>query len=156
MTLSRKTSICFYHQRWREGNLHRFAKETLYRELKVQLPDVETGTPVYVTFQSASLEVPIKSSLGNTRADCLLTTENGKQLAVEFKVRWDIDNDRTAIYQEQNLGTILIDLSHLPSKKSERDKLAKTGTLPTIDFIKKEICANHKNVSWLYNEKLSI
>ncbi len=60
-----------------------------------------------------------------------MRAKSGKELAVEVEVKWETDDRRENMYREKNLGAIRIDISHLYTRKAQRDRLLKKGIVTT-------------------------
>ena len=123
-----------------ESNLHRYAKELLAREKRLYLRHYPaTIEPSRHRFRHAELEVTV----GDFRIDCLLTNNDGVALAVEIKVTHAVEEAKRAMFRSKNLAAVEIDLSHLHT----------IDNAPSVDVIRREVCANPTNISWLFNAK---
>jgi len=82
----------------------------------------------------------IEHPVDKFRIDCLLCDEKTPPLAVEIKVTHATSEDKIAMFRRKKLAAIEIDLSGLSRLSSVRE-------------IRRQVCANHNNISWLYNAK---
>ena len=105
--------------------LHRTAQEILAQDRRITLPGHRYGSEGGLKVLS---DVRKEVSVGTRRIDCLATTDEGDDLAVEMRVKHEVDESKARDFRDQNVAAVEVDLRSL------------LGTLPDWDALRHVVC----------------
>ncbi len=117
--------------------LHRTAQEILARERRILLPDNRYG---FGGGRRLLDDIRLEAQVGDRRVDCLATTNSQSELAIEVRVRHEVDQAKVSDLKEFGIDVVELDLRSL------------TDLLPDWETLTRAVCDSAEHVTWLHNE----